>query len=166
MDINEFILSVQQMAPQMITSCCIVNRTVMNLQEIENMGYNKFSYSSKINMPLKLYKYFPNKEGITDDSKVNYSIQALKNNTVFMQSPSNFDDVYDSEIDIDFSEYHKLRLLEYCKRCGIEINDQKSIEEVGNVFTNFILDSINNIFLLRNRFHILKNLLTLYLKII
>ena len=143
MDINEFILSVQQMAPQMITSCCIVNRTVMNLQEIENMGYNKFSYSSKINMPLKLYKYFPNKEGITDDSKVNYSIQALKNNTVFMQSPSNFDDVYDSEIDIDFSEYHKLRLLEYCKRCGIEINDQKSIEEVGNVFTNFILDSIN-----------------------
>ena len=33
----------------------------MNLTEVQNMGYDEFSMRAKMNMPLKLYKYFPNR---------------------------------------------------------------------------------------------------------
>ena len=134
MDINELIFHVKQMTPQLASSCCIVNGALMNLNEIQNMGCQEFGIRSKLNMPLKLYKYFPNvikKE--EDGHEVNYSIQALKNNTVFMQAPCEFDDVYDSDISIDYLEYQRLRLIEYCRRCKIEIGETLSIQEVGDV---------------------------------
>jgi hypothetical protein len=113
------------------------------------MGYDEFSFRSKINMPLKLYKYFPNKEIVEKDgNKVNYSFLALKNNTVYMQSPSLFDDVYDSEINIDYYEYYKYRLIEYCRRSGLVVDDGRTIEEIGTEFLKLIINSyeINNDF--------------------
>lgn len=98
MDLSELIMNIQQLAPQLASTCCIINGAFMTLEDVEKMGYDEFSYRSKINMPLKLYKYFPNKEIIDKDgSKINYSLLALRNNTVYMQSPSLFDDVYDFE---------------------------------------------------------------------
>lgn len=143
MNLSELIMSIQLLAPQLASMCCIVNGTLMTLEEIENMGYDEFSYRSKINMPLKLYKYFPNKE-ITgnDGNKVNYSLLALKNNTVYMQSPSLFDDVYDSEINIDYDEYRKYRLMEYCRRCGLTIDADKTIEEIGSELLKAISKSV------------------------
>jgi hypothetical protein len=50
----------------------------MTLKQIENMGYDEFSCRSKINMPLKLYKYFSNEEEKLDDGHIiNYSMKAL-----------------------------------------------------------------------------------------
>lgn len=51
-----------------------------------------------------------------------------------MQTPNNFDDVYDSDINIDFEKYQKLRLIEYCSRCGIEVDKTLSMQEIGNIF--------------------------------
>ena len=61
-------------------------------------------------MPLKLYKYFPNtmKEEKNDDGQIvlkNYSLEALESNTVFLSSPDQFDDVYDSDIYVPWPEY-------------------------------------------------------------
>ena len=132
MDINQMFGTLQQLAPQIASSYCVVNGVFMGLNEIENMGYEEFSLRSKMNMPMKLYKYFSNKAEETDGKKRNYSIEALKDNTVFMQAPSQFDDVYDSDINLDGAEYEKLRLSEYCRRCEIKIEDSLSAQEIGN----------------------------------
>ena len=132
MDINQMFGTLQQLAPQIASSYCVVNGVFMGLNEIENMGYEEFSLRSKMNMPMKLYKYFSNKAEETDGKKRNYSIEALKNNTVFMQAPASFDDVYDSDINLDWTEYEKLRLSEYCRRCEIETEDIWSVQEIGN----------------------------------
>lgn len=132
MDINKLISDFQQLTPQLAASYCIINRTFVNLDVIERMGRNEFSSLSKTIMPTKLYKYFSNKPEEVDGKKVNYSIQALENNTVFLQSPSKFDDVYDSDIHLEPSTYEKMRLMEYCRRCKIKVDNTLSTEEIGN----------------------------------
>lgn len=62
MDLSELIMHIQQLTPQLAFTCCVVNGSIMTLKEIEDMGYEEFCYRSRINIPLKLYKYFPDKE--------------------------------------------------------------------------------------------------------
>lgn len=109
---------------------------MISLDLIHNMGCTEFSNYAKNNMPVQFYKYYPNTEHENTESgdKVNYSIQALKNNTVFLQTPTAFDDVYDSDINIDPCEYEHFRLIEYCKKCGIEVSEKQSTEDIGNAF--------------------------------
>ena len=90
-----------------------------------------------------MYKYFPNKVTEENGNLVNYSIQALKNNTVYLQSPTQFDDCYDSDISIDFPVYERMTLIEYCRRCGISINSELSTNEVGKQFLGAIIKSLN-----------------------
>lgn len=139
MDILELMTNCKNIMPDLLSSYCFVNGAIMPLSEIDKMGYEEFSLRSKINMPVKLYRYFPN---IEKDS-VNYSLIALQNNTVYMQAPSNFDDVYDSDIDIDFMTYQKHRLLEYCRRCGSFIDENNDIQNIGNEFVKLIFMSYN-----------------------
>lgn len=61
-----------------------------------------------------------------------------------MQSPSLFDDVYDSEINIDYYEYHRYRLMEYSRRCGLSVGEEKTTEEIGTEFINAILASVEH----------------------
>ena len=130
MDISEFLLSVPQVGPEFLSSYCFVNGAPMRLEDIQNMGCNEFAYRSKLNMPMKLYKYFPNVSKTVNHKRVNFSIQALKNNTVFMQTPSEFDDVYDSDIHIECEDHVRLRLKEYCDRCLIETKPDSSAQEM------------------------------------
>lgn len=134
MNIEELLLNIRQMAPQVSVSYCIVNGAIMPLSEVEKMGYEEFSLRSQINKPLKLYKYFPNVLTKKDGKEVNYSLQALKNNTVFMQEPKEFDDPYDSDISLDYFTYERLRLIEYCDRCQIDVQENLSTQEIGNLF--------------------------------
>lgn len=143
MDLKEMIINFEQMAPQVTKSCCLVNGAFMSLNKIEQMGYDEFSMQSKINMPPKLYKYFPNIPEKIDGKVINHSIQALKNNTVFMQSPSKFDDVYDSDISLDYSTYERLRLMEYCRRCQIEVKEMLSTQEIGDLLVQALLKCFN-----------------------
>lgn len=158
MDINTLIQTLQSAVPQIAESCCIVNGALMNLNEVQNMGYDEFSMRAKINMPLKLYKYFPNRptelideksgEPIVDENTgkaktVNYNIQSLRDNTVFMQSPSLFDDVYDSDISLNYDEYEKIHLLEYCNRCELNVCESMSTQELGDALLRAIGESFN-----------------------
>ena len=45
---------------ELLSKNCIVNGAVMPLNEIESMGFRDFGIRAKLNMPLKLYKYYPN----------------------------------------------------------------------------------------------------------
>lgn len=131
MNIPEIIKNLQTLAPEIAETYCIVNGTLMNLNEIQNMGYNEFSLRSKNNMPLRLYRYYPNLPD-KDNPKANYSLQALKENTVFLQTPIKFDDVYDSDVHVDYPEYEHYRLLEYCLKCGIIADETQSTQDLGN----------------------------------
>ena len=64
----------------------------------------------------------------------------LKNFDFREKAVINFDDVYDSEISLDF---HKFRLLEYYGRCGLDIGEDRSTETIGNIFSKHIYDSYN-----------------------
>lgn len=48
---------------------CIVNGSKINLDEAQNIGYDEFSLHAKMNMPLKLYKRFPNRQTELIDDK-------------------------------------------------------------------------------------------------
>ena len=77
MDLSELIMNIQQLAPQLASTCCVINGAFMTLEDVEKMGYDEFLYRSKINMPLRLYKYFSNAENDKEGSKVNYSNKTL-----------------------------------------------------------------------------------------
>ena len=141
MDISNLISAFQQCAPEFAFSYCIVNGDVMRLSEIQDMGYDKFAFRSRINVPQRLYRYYPATESLnTSGETVNYSLQALENNTVFLQTPTEFDDVYDSDINIDYIEYERLRLIEYCYRCGLDIDKSQSLQDIGNALVKLLYD--------------------------
>ena len=145
-DFGKVISYLSQIAPFL----CMINMMPANINEIEKMGCQEYSLQTRKIMPKKLYKYFHNT--IEEKTKANYSIQALRDNTVYMQTPNNFDDVYDSDINIDFEKYQKLRLIEYCSRCGIEVDKTLSMQEIGNIFLNVIYTSFKNFNDSRNAF--------------
>ena len=128
---------------------CIINGEVYNLAEIEKLGFEKFTFAKQNVVPNKLYRFYPNisKQG------VNHSIQALENNTVYMQSPFNFDDIFDSDITIDYYLYIKQRLIEYAKRMGIKILIECDIKEIMNIVVKRIssLSDQNQLKLLFNK---------------
>lgn len=151
METSDLIQKLQNFAPQFLESYCIVNGAMMNLDEVQNMGWKEYGLRSKFNIPPKLYKYFPNRSIELIDEKSgkvkkmeNYSIQALVNNTVFMQSPSLFDDVYDSDISLNYDEYEKIRLLEYCERCELNVCESMSTQEIRNALLKVIDKSVNS----------------------
>lgn len=130
MDIKNLVNSIIDNRIDLQENYCVVSQNILPLKSIEDMGYDEFSMFSLRNRPLKLYKYFPNKWEIKNNYPVNYSLYALKNNTVFMQSPNLFDDVYDSIIHVEWNDYLDLRLKIYCERCKCPINDNAGVQEL------------------------------------
>lgn len=141
MNISDLVSLIQSAAPELNDSYCFVNGALIRLDEIQNMGYREFWMRSKLNMPKKFYKYFSNASQEKEGKLINHSHEALENNTVFMQSPSKFDDVYDSDIHIEYGEYEKYRLLEYCHRSQISITDDATTQEVGDCFLHWIYET-------------------------
>ncbi len=140
MDISALFSAFRQFGSEFAKSYCIINGSIMKLDDIQGMGLEEFFSRSKFNMPMRLYRYYPNTEtnmGETDE-KVNYSLQALEDNTVYLQSPLVFDDIYDSDINIDYLEYEHFRLIEYCRRCGMKFDSEQSTQQVGNAFVKHI----------------------------
>lgn len=103
-------------------------------------------------LPKKLYKYFPNIE----INGCNYSIQALENNTVYLQSPIYFDDPYDSLITIDKREFMSRMIDFYAELCEYQFISAPGYEQKLNEFSFFIAKElqngreIENIFYLQN----------------
>ena len=73
-------------------------------------------------MRKSFFKYYSNIT-FTDDNGIeqNYSLDALKNNTVYLSSPSAFDDPYDCNIFLDEKEFALKRIHYYAFLCGVEV---------------------------------------------
>lgn len=134
--VYDMLLSFQQAGQEFIENYCIVNNNFFLLDDIEKMGSTEFGLRSKFSMPLKLYKYFPNKV-VTDkdddgnETQVNYSLQALETNQVYLNSPDQFDDVFDSDISISWDDYLLFRLKRYARWYGCDVEMNQKIEEVS-----------------------------------
>lgn len=116
----------QQADSEFLEQYCIVNHTVLPLAEIEKMKLIEFNTQAKINMPTKLYKYFPNRSTVErqhngSERTINYSLQALESNRVFLNSPEQFDDVYDSDINVSWEEFVTYRLRQYAQWCECDL---------------------------------------------
>ena len=78
-------------------------------------------------IPQSLFKYFPNlnsgEKGKCNLFKrrkpTNYSQDALINNTVYLQTPTQFDDPYDCNIFVDLDTFTLERIRYYSCQCGI-----------------------------------------------
>ena len=122
---------------EMFENFCIVNGELVRLDELQNWGYQDFINFMQKRIPTKLYKYFPN---IEEEMNVNYSLEAIQDNTVHLSYPSVFDDIYDSDISVSFDTFERLRLIEYCRRCNVEADKSESVD----VIEKKLLDKLNS----------------------
>lgn len=111
----------------------IINKCTYEEKQIEGMDVNCFLDFAKQKLPLKLYKYFPNTISIDDKTgeEKNYSQIALENNTVHVNDPQNFDDIFDSNIHCEKDDFIKYRLIVYCRRCAIPVREDMDIETLS-----------------------------------
>ena len=99
---------------------CVICGMGYTLDQFDQMSEEDFAVFRMQHMPGKLYKYFPNTTINMGGKIVNYSIEALKNNTVFLQSPKRFDDPYDSSIAVDKVEFYRQRIKYYLDICSVQ----------------------------------------------
>ncbi len=112
---------------------CIVNGKIYALKYIENLGYDNFRLMHLNGSIMKLYKYYPNiiKQGR------NYSLEALENNTIYLNDSAYFDDCFDCRIDMNEEKFHFLQLRDYCNYFKIPISDETT-QELANKLSDFI----------------------------
>ena len=101
-----------QLSPFLNENVCIVNRQPRSLEELEKASLRDFVASCHVMLPSKLYKYFPNRWIVDQNVPRNYSLEALIKNTVFLQHPSKFDDIFDSRMHVD-RDLYKSSLIRY-----------------------------------------------------
>ncbi len=105
-----------------------IRRQQYSLEQIKELTQMGFCLKNIKNMPPKLYKYFPNI--ISPDTGINYSQEALINNTVYLQNPALFDDPYDCTILANEQDFYIKRITYYAKRCGINVQPEWDYNEI------------------------------------
>ena len=139
MGIEQWIKDSQANVSKFLSDYCIVNGEFLKLSDIEKWGYNDFIHFVQSRIPKKLYKYFPN---TVDDNNINYSLEAIIENTVHLSFPKVFDDIYDSDISMSFELFQKLRLGEYCRRTGLIPRENVQNYQTKRL-TEILLERIN-----------------------
>lgn len=111
-----------------------------SLSEIEHLTQDDFTLQRIQTMPQRLYKYFPNT--IDPKSGRNYSLEALENNTVFLQHPSLFDDPYDCTILVDEQEFARHQLAYYAQLCGVKVSPEWDYSKIGYEFSCYLYQGL------------------------
>ena len=111
---------------------------IENLTEVELFNINIHC------MRKSLFKYFPNITVFDNrGNSHNYSLEALKNNTVYLSSPTNFDDPYDCNIYLDHMDFLLQRIRYYANLCGVTVKDGQQYEEIAEKFAKRIYEHLS-----------------------
>ncbi len=106
---------------------CMVCGEIFSLSELEQMGYQGFNELVHLQRPIfRLVKYFPN---TTNAKGENYSVEALSNNTVYLNDAENFDDCFDCAVDLEWTSFYEKRIKKYCQYFNVEY-DNIAIEDL------------------------------------
>ncbi len=96
-----------------------------NEETIKDLSLAELINSNLHCMPKSLFKYYSNRKENT------YSLDALRNNTVYLSEPKAFDDPYDCNIYIEGTEFALQRLRYYAEMCGVKIDDKWNYEDLS-----------------------------------
>ena len=110
-------------------------------EQIEKLTQMEFFNSNIHCMRNSFFKYFSNESSKNEKGeKQNHSLYALKNNTVFLSPPSNFDDPYDCNIYVDYNEFALRRICYYASLFGITVDNSWSYDEISTKIGNKVHD--------------------------
>ena len=115
---------------------CYINGVAHLKKDVANTSWQKYIEFSLLQMPRKLYKFFPNT--VDSNNGRNYSQEALTNNTVYLQSPILFDDPYDSTLCLDEVDFHMARLKYYADLCGFQFDSSWDMGKFVYEFSVFL----------------------------
>ncbi len=135
-------IDLQQILVSFLENDCVIANKVYSLTEIGESGLDGFSEKFHSNSNFKLYKYCPNT--IDSNTKRNYSIENLINNTVYMQDFKNFDDSFDCAIDIDINIFTKLRFQKYCEYFKLKFSEEDDLSMLAYKIRCFLYDYIKD----------------------
>lgn len=121
---------------------CFINGAPYSKKEVANSSWRDYIEFALLQTPRKLYKFFPNI--VNPDNGRNYSQEALRNNTVYLQSPILFDDPYDSTLYLDEQAFHEVRLKYYADLCGFQYDKAWDMDRVVHEFGMYLLPHICN----------------------
>lgn len=107
--------------------------------QIKELKHEHIALPSIANKPSSLFKYFTNK---SEDDKY-YSLYALKNNTVHLTHPKGFDDPYDSNAFIDYSNYVTNRIMYYFESCGLQHCENETYGSLLDKLASKVTKEIN-----------------------
>lgn len=116
--------------------------------EIESMSLTELGMRRMRSMPKKIYKYFSN----LGDEENNHSIQALKNNTVYLQEAKYFDDNYDCILTMKEEQFARIRIEHYAKLCGIQIEDDWDYEQCLKTYVEYFQKNFDNLDQIKDMF--------------
>ena len=125
--------------PEQMDPCYYVCGGKYTYKEIDEMTWEEFALRRHGSMPSKLYKYFSNK--VVDG--VNFSKEALENNTLYLQEIRKFDDNYDCTLSINIEEFARLRIGHYAKICGMKTNTEWDYNRCAGEFSLFLYNEMS-----------------------
>ena len=104
--------------------------------ELSKKQIDQLTQSDMFNLSIcclktNLFKYYPNTIKEINGVARNFSKEALKNNTVYLSIPSEFDDPYDCNIYVDPQTFFLQRLRYFANICGVEINLSLNYQELA-----------------------------------
>ena len=95
---------------------CYIDGKPYSLSDVEKMGLKNFQFSAHIHPYHSIFRYYPNtKKYVKEEKKYrNFSLEALKNNTIYLQDAKNFDDCFDCAVDLEWDKFLFERVKTYC----------------------------------------------------
>lgn len=144
MNVEELFDNIMKLRNIITNDYCFINGKLLRIYDFENSNYEDFKMKYSIEIPTKLYKYFNNIPKKENEVLVNYSVDNLKNNTIYLNTPLEFDDPYDCDLSINVIDYRKERLLLYCKYAKISIQHNLTIEEMAGCFLDKLSHHLND----------------------
>ena len=148
-DLESLLRKLRHSGEEIFERYCIVNGSFFPLDAIEGMGIEEYSQRTLYSFPQRFYKFFPDTESAENytersGQKENYSIKALESNEVYLSNPIDFDDVFDSEINVPFDEFEEFRIRTYAQWSHCQITPDMSAGEVRNAFSRRLSEVIMN----------------------
>ena len=112
--------------------------------QIQVLSHSEFLLKNLRTMPRHLFKYYPNISNEQGGERTNYSIDALKNNTVYVQTPNKFDDPYDCNLYIDNKEFALGRISYWAQLCGIKIKPDWDYSKIAYELSLYIYKHLSS----------------------
>ena len=102
---------------------CYIDGKQYSLSDVEKMGLKNFQFSAHIHPYHSIFRYYPNtKKYVKEEKKYrNFSLEALKNNTIYLQDAKNFDDCFDCAVDLEWDKFLLERVRAYCEYFKVDI---------------------------------------------